>query len=296
MTQISLMPMLAFDYETTGVDVYADRIVTGHLSLHLPTPDGVSSYVPEGHVFDFIVDPGIDIPAGASAIHGVTTERARAEGRQPFAAVTEITAIIRHYALPTTIVDGVAYAASGLEPALLTGFNLSYDLTLHESERQRHTPALDALPMFGEFDLPTNPPAAASGQPLRPSRPSIAVADGYVLDKFLFPRRRGKGARKLSSLAPAYGVPLGDDAHNADADAIASARIVRKQLRMLEQRADQLRANPLASSPLTAHSLHALQIMWKKQQALDLAAYFRRQGNRQPDVDLGWPLQTGRIG
>ncbi|MFM9597389.1 hypothetical protein ACKI1O_49625, partial [Streptomyces scabiei] len=62
-----------FDLETTGVDVVHDRIVTAHVGV----------LDADGHVIDardWLADPGVPIPAGAAAIHGVTAERARAEG------------------------------------------------------------------------------------------------------------------------------------------------------------------------------------------------------------------------
>jgi DNA polymerase-3 subunit epsilon len=42
----------------------------------------------------WLVDPGIDIPAGATSVHGITAQQARAEGRISGEAVDEITATL----------------------------------------------------------------------------------------------------------------------------------------------------------------------------------------------------------
>ena len=70
-----------FDLETTGIDVETDRIVTAHVGLL----DASGTVI---RARDWIADPGIEIPAGATAVHGITTARARAEGR-PAAEVIE---------------------------------------------------------------------------------------------------------------------------------------------------------------------------------------------------------------
>jgi DNA polymerase III epsilon subunit-like protein len=71
--------LAAFDIETTGTDPESDRIVTAAISL-------VGAELPGEH-HAWLIDPGIEIPAGAAAVHGITTERARAEGRDAAARV-----------------------------------------------------------------------------------------------------------------------------------------------------------------------------------------------------------------
>jgi DNA polymerase-3 subunit epsilon len=71
--------LAAFDIETTGIDCESDRIVTAAVTL------AGGGRPLESHAW--LVDPGIEIPAGATAVHGVSTERARAEGRSPAEAV-----------------------------------------------------------------------------------------------------------------------------------------------------------------------------------------------------------------
>jgi DNA polymerase-3 subunit epsilon len=101
---------LAFDLETTGVDKFTDVPV----SFALVTLRG-------GEVIEArhsLVDPGREIPAGASAIHGISTERARAEGIPLDSAIAEVT---------ERLVDA---SRRGVP---VVGFNLSYDLTMIDS-------------------------------------------------------------------------------------------------------------------------------------------------------------------
>ena len=64
--------MLGFDLETTGVNVFEDRIVTAALVA-------IWNEGTRQHTTNYIVDPGIDIPEAATAVHGYTRDRAIAE-------------------------------------------------------------------------------------------------------------------------------------------------------------------------------------------------------------------------
>jgi DNA polymerase-3 subunit epsilon len=77
-----------FDLETTGVDVTTDRIVTAHVGLL----DGSGSVI---RARDWLADPGVEIPEGASAIHGITTAHARARGRHAPEVVAEVVEAVR---------------------------------------------------------------------------------------------------------------------------------------------------------------------------------------------------------
>lgn len=81
-------PFLAVDTESTGLDVYEDRIVS--VATVLVDDEGTTTF--QTHV---TIDPGVDIPEAASNIHGITTERARAEGTTPAAALVDVAASIR---------------------------------------------------------------------------------------------------------------------------------------------------------------------------------------------------------
>jgi DNA polymerase III epsilon subunit-like protein/ADP-ribose pyrophosphatase YjhB (NUDIX family) len=120
-----------FDLETTGVDVDTSRIVSGCIAVLDEGGDVVSRW-------NWLADPGIDIPAGASAVHGITTVRARAEGRPATLVVAEIVQTLR------VLFD------SGIP---VTVYNAPYDLSLLDRECRRHglepletlTPVIDPL-------------------------------------------------------------------------------------------------------------------------------------------------------
>lgn len=104
-----------FDLETTGVDTATARIVTAHVGVI----DDFGGVV-ERH--EWIVDPGVPIPDAATAVHGVSTERARRFGRPPAEVVPEILAAIR------------SVLARGFP---LVVYNAPYDLTLLSAEAAR---------------------------------------------------------------------------------------------------------------------------------------------------------------
>jgi DNA polymerase-3 subunit epsilon len=80
-------PRAAFDLETTGRDPFTARIVTA--TVVIVDPDGA---VLEHH--EWLADPGVEIPEGAAAIHGVTTGHARAHGLPAAEVVRGITAVL----------------------------------------------------------------------------------------------------------------------------------------------------------------------------------------------------------
>lgn len=105
-----------FDLETTGVDVDTSRIVSACIAVLDDDGDVVVRW-------DWLADPGIDIPEGASAVHGITTERARAEGRQAELVVAEIAQtlqVIFSLGMPVVV------------------YNAPYDLTLLDRECRRY--------------------------------------------------------------------------------------------------------------------------------------------------------------
>src|SRR5271166_1661749 len=132
--------LLGFDLETTGVDRFSDVPVSYALITCVA-----------GEVVERaggMVDPGREIPVGATAVHGISTARARAEGR-PLAEVTE------HLA--------ASLVAASQRSVPLVGMNLSYDLTMIDTqcreldgrgliERGWSGPALDALPIDRQVD------------------------------------------------------------------------------------------------------------------------------------------------
>ncbi|MFC7430398.1 MULTISPECIES: 3'-5' exonuclease [unclassified Agrococcus] len=105
-----------FDLETTGVDTSTARIVTAFLGVL----DEHGALV-EQHAW--LADPGVEIPEGAAAIHGITTERARAEGAPAFEVVAALVAELSNLLRAGTPV--VAY-------------NAAYDFTVLHHEALRH--------------------------------------------------------------------------------------------------------------------------------------------------------------
>lgn len=107
-----------FDLETTGVDVVSDRIVTAHVGLLGADGSPVRAD-------SWLADPGIDIPEGATAVHGITTDRARAEGRPAHEVVAEVVTALR--ALFDAGIPVVAYNAP-FDFSMLKHEALRYDL------------------------------------------------------------------------------------------------------------------------------------------------------------------------
>jgi DNA polymerase III subunit epsilon len=105
-----------FDLETTGIDVRHDRIVTAHVGV-LDADGGVVS------ARDWLADPGVPIPAGATAIHGITDAHARARGRPAVEVVGEILEAL------------AALFAAGLP---VVAYNAPYDFSLLKHEALRH--------------------------------------------------------------------------------------------------------------------------------------------------------------
>ncbi|MFE9661259.1 exonuclease domain-containing protein [Streptomyces sp. NPDC005955] len=173
--------LIGFDLETTGTDPRTSRIVTAAVIE-----------VKEGRVLgrrEWLADPGVPIPAEAVAVHGITEERAAAEGRPADQVADAIADVLAGYW--RTGVPVVAY-------------NAAFDLTLLSAELHRYgLPSLRSR--LGDRD-----PAP--------------VIDPYAIDRTVDRYRRGK--RNLEAVCAEYGVAL-DTAHEAGADALAAARLAR---------------------------------------------------------------------
>jgi DNA polymerase-3 subunit epsilon len=82
--------LIGFDLETTGTDPREARIVTGAV---IEARAGASIGRRE-----WLADPGVEIPADAVAVHGISNERAAAEGRpadQVAEAIAEV--LVTHW-------------------------------------------------------------------------------------------------------------------------------------------------------------------------------------------------------
>ncbi|MCI7305806.1 MULTISPECIES: exonuclease domain-containing protein [Trueperella] len=176
------LPRAGFDTETTGVDVMKDRLVTAAIVIQGGGRE---------ERYTWLADPGVPIPQSAAAIHGITTERAQAEGRPAVEVLSEVADMLaRHMAAGNPVV----------------AYNASYDFTLLESELARH-----GLPTLAE----------RLGGEVRP------VIDPYFLDRHVDRYRKGK--RRLENLAEYYGVAP-ETFHDAEGDVLMTLRVLDKIL------------------------------------------------------------------
>lgn len=184
---------LAWDLETTGVNPLEARIVTAALVVR---GGGL-----EDRTFSYLINPKVPIPPAATAVHGVTDERAQAEGADPKEALEEIAghlAAALRYGMP------------------VIAFNHSYDWSVLHYDLERN-----GLATMAER-LETEP---------------YTLLDPHVIDKQVTPRLRGKGLRKLKPTCERYGVAL-TDWHTAEADALAALLLTDAQFDYHPQLAD----------------------------------------------------------
>lgn len=175
---------LAWDTETTGPNPLEDRIVTAAIVVRGGgRPDRLLSY---------LINPGVPIPAEATAVHGIDDAKVQAEGRDAKVALEEIASN-----LATAIAYGMPVVA----------FNQSFDWSILHYDLQRHGLAT-VLDRVGAGPLP--------------------LIDPHVIDKQADKYVRGSGQRKLKPTAERYGVEL-TDWHTAEADALAALLIAEAQ-------------------------------------------------------------------
>ncbi len=152
--------VLGFDLETTGIDRFNDVPVSYAL---VQVIDGIVVRTWSG-----LIDPGREIPAGATEVHGISTERARDEG-MPLAGAVSLLA------------DAVVSASRRGVP--LVGMRLDYDLTMVETQ---------AVQLCG--------PGIVERGWCGP------VLDAGVIDRHFDPERRGR--RTLVDLCRQYGIEI----------------------------------------------------------------------------------------
>lgn len=272
--------LVALDTETTGTNPLEARVVTAAVVHFAPGQRPTS--------IQWLIDPGMEIPAEAAAVHGWTTERVHREldgaeavrfhqgRRQPLTrdgALFEIAA--------------QAATAIGAEVPLVV-MNAAYDLTLLETELARN--GIDTLssrpagirgvvdPMVIEKAYDTYRKLCYKAPGCRPAEQHHECS-GCRGGKW---KCGGCGAhdKTLTGLCLHYGIRHAG-AHDASADAIASVRILRR----------------LADSwPEIARwklgTLHEHQVTWRREQADSLRAYFDRAGTEHDGCDPGWPVHT----
>ncbi|MFH8770352.1 3'-5' exonuclease [Streptomyces sp. NPDC085866] len=171
--------LIGFDLETTGTDPCEARIVTGAV-IEVRAGESLGRR-------EWLADPGVEIPADAVAVHGISNERAAAEGSPADQVADAIADVL------------VSYWKTGVP---VVAYNAAFDLTLLSAELRRY-----GLPSLSD---------RLGGRAPAP------VVDPYTIDRRVDRYRRGK--RNLEAVCAEYGIVL-DAAHNASADALAAARL-----------------------------------------------------------------------
>jgi len=174
---------LVFDTETSGIDVFNDRIVQLFIGIADENGDLIEKY-------EWLIDPGIEVPEGASDVHGFTTEYLRENGRNPQTALREAAGVFAEY-------SDIPWVA----------FNVNFDLSILYAEFTRHGIVSGwAETVLDAWD--------------------ILLIDGLVIDRAKDRYRKGK--RKLGNMADTYGIAYDPDAlHDAGADVELTAKVSR---------------------------------------------------------------------
>ncbi len=257
MTGWHMGPMTPFDIESGGVNVEEHRIVTITVGSIVPQDGGK----PKVDMWNGLIAVDVDIDPAATEVHGITSEYAREHGKPAAEVLDEAAALL---------------ALSLHRQTPVVGMNLAFDWTILDRECRR-------------WGMPTVQDRL-DGEPFAP------VVDVLVLDKALDRYRPGK--RKLTDLAALYGVRH-DGAHDAVEDALAAARIAFVMGRRSQQSFDEIRAvyadrrypdriakGWQAMGQLSLAELHDRQVDWHREQALGLAAHWRRQaGEKLAEAD-----------
>lgn len=172
---------LIFDTETTGVDTSEDRVVQLFIGLADEGGNLVESY-------EWVINPGVEVPQGASDIHGFTTEFLEENGVSPEQALSESREVFLEWS-----------------HLIVVAFNLQFDLSLLDEEFKRH----GVSESFGSW---------MSG--------NARLFDPLVVDRAQDKYRKGK--RKLENMAATYGIPFDpESAHKADYDVEVTAKVTR---------------------------------------------------------------------
>ena len=126
--------LAVFDLETTGLDLEQARIVTA-CAVTIDEQGQVSDSNTE-----WLADPGIEIPEAASNVHGITTDIARAKGRNAKEVVSEIIETLR------------GFFSAGIP---VVAYNAPYDFTIlhHEALRNGLEPLSNPMPIIDPLVL-----------------------------------------------------------------------------------------------------------------------------------------------
>lgn len=189
MSNIYTGPLVGIDTETTGVECYdaSTRIVTCAIVSEFFAPDGTK----ESYPVEWLLNPEMTIPEGASAVHGITTGVAMEHGMNYVQGL---------YLISETIKQCIANRVP------MVAFNAAFDFSLIRDEFERR-----------EIDFESS------------LWDQAIIIDPSILDKVFDKYRKGKGMRTLSAVSGIYGYDL-SNAHNATADVEATLHIARRML------------------------------------------------------------------
>lgn len=141
---------------------------------------------------------------------------------------------------------------------IFTAYNCPFDLTMLRAEMKRHG-------VISEESTVLEDMVNRHG-----------ILDPLVLDKALDRFRRG--SRKLIDTAEHFGFDL-KNAHNATADVLAA-------LHLADVFYNKFRDDT------TVEQIMQMQVEAKKEQALSLSDYFKRQGREDWEVSGAWPFKS----
>lgn len=269
MTPWHLGRLAPFDLESTSANPEEARIVEAYVGYVGGGQEPIDRK-------PLLIDPGIEVPAEATKIHGYTTEHLREHGDPADAGVW-------------TVANAVADAVN--EGVPLVGQNIRYDLTVLSRELARYE-----LPSLTEM-------TARSGGVL------MAI-DTYVISKFLDKWRKRvspeQGAHVLKTTAQVFGVQWSDeDAHGARYDALVSARVAwwmgfyafnpaKRPRHLLSGREDRRHLFDALAVDLPA--LFANQQRWAAEQAASYQEWLRSPKAKEKQdagavISGDWPVQ-----
>jgi DNA polymerase-3 subunit epsilon len=279
---------VGFDIESDSANPEDARIITACAMVIRP---GVP---PIAH--EWLAQPERDIPAEATAVHGITTEYAKAQGAPREDVVTGIVDTLRE---------------AGPECPVII-HNAPYDLTVLDRELRR----------LGLGSIGAGIPGVGGQMcSLRLDGREVAafwVIDTLVLDKHVDPYRKGPrdadgnklgGRNTLAVAAPVYGVTLTEEeAHSAAGDVRACVRmaieIARRSslpisavadLYMDRRRPYEIAGRFYDLGALDLAALHEWQIEWAGEQAASFAEYVRANPDKYDfdasDVIGEWPMR-----
>lgn len=268
MTAWTAGPFAGYDLESTGQNPHTARIVTAAIVHATPGQ--------RPRTIQWLLDPGIDVPDEAAAIHGWTRgrilEEVGGEGRALRITPGNDTANRMRMTVDGALGEIVGHLGIAMHTDTpLVIHNAAYDLTLTEAECAR----LGVDPLLSR-------PAGIRG-----------VVDPMVIEKAYDPFRKVKGGckggkhrcggcgmvdKKLGSLCTHYGLRL-TAAHNAAGDALAAVRLAVKLGELWPEVARW-----------TLPTLHTHEATWRRDQADSLRAYFDKNGIEHDGVDPSWPV------